>query len=153
MDFKGCLRCRRVRRRFLFAAAAFFSLGMFRRAAAHDMDDPDGAWYQSLKVPGVPGTGIAGTSCCNGGSARRPGVDDVDCKNVEVRIRDGHLEAFIDSATFPESRYSSNMGHAPNAWVVVPEDRIIRGLGNPTGRPVACWYAKAIRCFVEGIQA
>lgn len=113
----------------------------------HDDGDPDGAWYQGLMVPGAPGAPLAGTSCCNGGAAR-----DADCKNVEVRQRSGHWEAFIDSKTFPESKYSPIYGHAPNAWVTVPDGVIIHGKNNPTGGFVACWYNSAIRCFVEGTQ-
>jgi hypothetical protein len=113
-------------------------------AHAHDMDDPDAAWYRSLTVPGLPGEGLAGTSCCNGGHDPDP-----DCKNVEVRYRAGHEEAFIDSKTFPDSDRSAYFGHAPNDWVEIPEKvRIHRD--NPTGAPVACWYNHTIRCFVDG---
>jgi hypothetical protein len=117
------------------------------------MSDPDAEWYQSLRVPGVPSmNNVAGTSCCNGGHAR-----DADCQNVEVRQRKGpdgvlHWEAWIDDKTFPESKYSPIYGHAPNAWVMVPDEVIIHGKDNPTGGFVACWYNKSIRCFVEGAQ-
>jgi len=114
---------------------------------AHDMSDPDAEWYQGLQVPGVPGSGLSGSSCCNGG--RGP---DSDCKNVEVRQRNGHWEAWIDSKTFPDSVYSPIYGHAANDWVMVPDGVIIHGRNNPTGGFVACWYNRAIRCFVEGTQ-
>lgn len=110
------------------------------------MSDPDAAWYQSLTVPGDIGAPLVGSSCCNGGSGR-----DADCKNVEVRERKGHWEAYIDSKTFPDTTYSPIYGHAPNAWVVVPEGVIIHR-ENPTGRPVACWFNSTIRCFVPGMQ-
>jgi hypothetical protein len=131
--------------RIIFVALLLMAVRTF----AHDMSDPDAEWFQSLKVPGDVGFGgsLAGSSCCNGGH----GVD-ADCKNVEVRERNGHWEAWIDSKTFPDTTYSPIYGHAPNAWVTVPDDVIIHGRANPTGRPVACWYNQSIRCFVEGIQ-
>lgn len=140
-------------RTMLFTAAVLLVLGLLLAISivpvfSHDASDPDAEWYQSLRVPGVPNmNGIAGTSCCNGGQAR-----DADCKNVEVRQRKGHWEAWIDSKTFPESKYSPIYGHAPNDWVMVPDEVIIHGKNNPTGGFVACWYNSSIRCFVEGTQ-
>lgn len=124
-------------------------------AVAHDMDEPYSDWYRSLKVPGDMGNPLAGTSCCNGGADPDP-----DCRNVETRVRDGHWQAFIDSLTFPDvpppktpgfTNSESLYGHAPNDWVDVPENVIIRR-ENPTGGPVACWYNRVIRCFVLGTQ-
>jgi len=117
-------------------------------ALAHGPDDPDAAWFQSLKVPGDPMMPMTGSSCCNGGHGM-----DADCKNVEVRIRDGHWEAFIDSKTFPDVENYPLLGHAPNAWVRVPDGVIIRGRENPTGRSVACWFNQVIRCFVQGTDS
>src|SRR5262249_12775911 len=114
-------------------------------AFAHDMSDPDADWYRSLKVPGDMGDSLAGSSCCTG-----PNDPNPDCRNVEVRVRDGHWEAFIDSVTFPDVVIADKpgwtqplLGHAPNDWVPVPDNVIIRR-DNPTGRPVACWYNRTI---------
>jgi hypothetical protein len=125
-------------------------LMMATPAFAHDMSDPDAAWYQGLMVPGAPGTPLAGSSCCNGGKAPHP-----DCMNVDTRQTkdsDGsvHIEAWIDSKTFPDTSYSPIYGHAPNAWVRVPEEAMIHGKDNPTGAPVVCWYNSSIRCYIEG---
>lgn len=36
------------------------------------------------------------------------------------------------------------------AWVKVPDDKIIRNRGNPTGEPVLCWLpTPGVLCFVE----
>lgn len=35
-------------------------------------------------------------------------------------------------------------------WVKVPNEKIIRGKDNPTGRPVLCWLpSSGVLCFVE----
>lgn len=35
-------------------------------------------------------------------------------------------------------------------WVRVPNDKIIRNRGNPTGEPVLCWLpSPGVLCFVE----
>lgn len=122
-------------------------LATFLLVPVHDMSDPDGTWYRGLIVPGEPGTPLAGSSCCSGG-----GDPAGDCRNVETRIRNGHWEAYIDSKTFPDIEGKPLLGKAPNAWVRVPDDVIIRGSNNPTGRPVACYFAGTIRCFVEGTE-
>jgi hypothetical protein len=119
-------------------------------AHAHDMSDPDAAWFKSLNVPGTGG-GFGGMahSCCSGDGP------DPDCKNVEVRQGkdpDGtvYWEAFSDPELFPDSPRSTFYGHATGKWVRVKDSVIVRGMGNPTGRPVGCWFAGDWRCFVEG---
>jgi hypothetical protein len=98
-------------------------------ALAH-AEPPPGAdpalapWFQSLKQPGT------GALCCS----------MADCRTVRTRSVAGHLEAWIGAPDFR---------NAPEAWVAVPEAVMIRGVDNPNGEPVACWYGGQIRCFVE----
>lgn len=96
---------------------------------------PNSTWFRSLTVPDN-GTPMAGAGCCS----------IADCRPVRTRIKNGHHEAFIDSQTFPD-------GHAPNAWVVVPDHVIIRNMANPVGEAVVCWYNKEVRCFVDASGA
>ena len=85
-------------------------------------------WFQSLSAPG------SNASCCS----------IADCRNVQAEIRgDGHWWAWVDSRTFPD--------RAPNAWIMVPDDVILKRHDNPSGeKRWLCWYAGSVRCFVEG---
>ncbi len=144
-------------RSMLFAAAVLLLLALLLAFSivpvfAHDMSEPYADWYQSLKVPGTGGQGLSPHSCCSGGSS----TPDADCKNVETRIvRDAdksvHLEAFASSQLFPDSDRSPAYGHAPNDWVRVPDESLIRR-DNPTGDAVGCWFSGRWRCFVEGTK-
>jgi hypothetical protein len=91
-------------------------LMLYAVSHAHDPSDADAQWYGSLMVPSAPGSFLGGTRCCDGPNAPHP-----DCMNVETRqVRDDdgvHLEAWIDSKTFPDTEYSPIYGHAPNDWV------------------------------------
>lgn len=101
--------------------------------AAH-ADPPPGAdpslapWFRSLHSP------QNGWSCCDMG----------DCRTVRVRNNNGKIEAWIDQRDFKL---------APDKWVSVPDDAIIRGKENPMGEAVACWWGGRIRCFVPGSGA
>lgn len=92
---------------------------------------PEGAdpalapYYQSLQQPGT------GYLCCS----------LADCRNVETRDRDGHVEVFISAKQFY---------HGPDDWVIVPDAVVLRGKENPTGQPIACFLAGEVRCFVPG---
>ena len=79
-------------------------------------------WFKNLRESGT------GIDCCGEG----------DCRPVRTRIHNGKLEAFIDSETFRD---------APNDWVLVPEEVMIRGTENPVGEPIACWWGFKIHCF------
>lgn len=103
----------------------------------HHDGEPNAEWYRGLAIPDGP---MAGALCCT----------NTDCRPVAVRVRDGHWEAFIDSATFPDRFNSPLEGNAPNDWVAVPEQAILHGKSNPIGEPVVCFYNRVIRCFVEG---
>lgn len=93
-------------------------------------------FYRSLTVPAGP---LKGQSCC----------DVADCRPVPARAKEGHWEVFIDRKTFPDDGYQ---GHAPNDWVVVPDDRIIRDVENVASEPIACWYNNEVRCVLLGPQ-
>jgi len=88
-------------------------------------DSPTARWFQSLQQPGT------GYLCCS----------VADCRPVAYRAAGDHLEAFIDRRTFGPT--------APNAWLRVPPEHVLRGETNPMGEGVVCWYAGEIRCFVE----
>ena len=95
-------------------------------------DGMNDGWYEGLKIPG------SDAICCN----------KHDCKNVDARIRsDGHWEVYIGSKDFPDNPYELADGHAPNDWVIVPDGTILRGIPNPTGQAVVCWYLRVVRCF------
>lgn len=106
----------------------------------HGSDDPNFEWYKHLEVPGQP-IGQA-MMCCT--------IED--CHPVAVRTQGSHWEVWIDSKTFPDSATDGRVGHAPNDWVVVPEQAILHGKDNPIGEPVGCWYGGRLRCFVPGTQ-
>lgn len=99
-------------------------------------DSATAAWYHDLHVP--DGAPMAGGLCCS----------IADCRNVQYRSAGDHFEAWIDSATFPDEPHNPYVGQAPNAWVVVPNEVVIKRLDNPTGEAVGCWYGGRIRCFV-----
>ena len=133
---------------------AVFMWAALNRARAHDMDEPNAGWYRSLMVPGTEnshGFGVGGLPCCSGGR----GDPNDDCKNVDTRPvtdADGsvHWEAFASSKLFPDTPTASMQGHAPDAWVRVPDEAILHGKNNPTDAPVGCWYMRRWRCFIEG---
>ena len=56
-----------------------------------------------------------------------------DCRPVAARQSDGHYQAQIDGV-----------------WRTVPDDVILSGTDNPTGRAIACWTPRSgvILCFV-----
>lgn len=93
-------------------------------------------WFESLRVPeAVPTSG--GLACCS----------VADCRPVRYKATGDHYEAFIDSKTFPDDGEPGH-GMAPNEWVRVPDEVILKRYDNPTGEGVACWYAGHMRCFV-----
>lgn len=86
-------------------------------------------WYESLKVPNNQ-TASSGLSCCS----------IADCRPVRYRMADDHYEALIDTQTFGTD--------APNKWLRVPDEVIIKNKDNPTGEGIVCFHLKSIRCFV-----
>ena len=71
-----------------------------------------------------PGTGV---SCCS----------VADCRPVEYRLASEGYEALLDAS-----------------WVRVPEDKIIHGKQNPTGRAQLCRspISGAILCFIPASE-
>jgi hypothetical protein len=68
-----------------------------------------------------------GTSCC----------DESDGRITDARLTADGWEARTQVDT----------------WVKVPDDKILRGKGNPTGRPVLFWLpATGVLCFVEPVM-
>lgn len=86
-------------------------------------DSPLADWFRSLRDR-------KGLSCC----------DQADCRPVRYRAGDQGMEAYIDRRSFGP--------RAPEAWVRVPREAIIPR-ENPTARPIACYYAGRIACFVR----
>lgn len=81
-------------------------------------------FYRSLQQPGT------GALCC----------DRADCRPVVTRWHGGKLWAFIGSQ-FPDNP-------EPN-WREVPQNVIIHGVPNQAGEPIACWYNREVRCFID----
>ena len=123
------------RRQVCIASGWSILVLLFLGASAFAHDGVHDAWFDGLTVPGTA------MLCCS----------RTDCKPVEARIRgDGRWEVWIDRVTFPDG-FSPAEGHAPDAWVVVPEAAVLHGKENPTGAPIACWYQGVVRCFVPGV--
>lgn len=110
----------------MFLAAYILAVNLSHAEPPPGAHDPVlGKWFQSLQQPGT------GWMCCS----------ISDCRNVTTRIRGGHIEAFVDRKSFGAA--------APDDWVVVPENVMIRGKENPTGEPTLCFYGGQVRCFVD----
>ena len=75
-------------------------------------------WFNSLTDPKTGG------SCCGEG----------DCRNLPVRITDGHFESFVEGQ-----------------WKVVPSAVVLDRNDNPTGDYITCVspYAASILCFIR----
>jgi hypothetical protein len=70
-----------------------------------------------------PGTGV---SCCA----------LADCRTTDYRTEGDHYEALID-----------------NKWVIVPPEKVLNRVDNPTGRAVVCYTpALGIMCFVRASE-
>jgi hypothetical protein len=70
-----------------------------------------------------PGSGV---SCCS----------LADCRTTDYRTDGNHYEALIDGR-----------------WLVVPQDKILKRVDNPTGRAVVCYTpALGIMCFVRAAE-
>lgn len=108
----------------LALAALPISLPAF--AAPPEHSDPTMApWFQGLKQPWT------GMGCCNLS----------DCRFVDAKPTKQGWQVYITKADFPVDE---------DRWVVVPEDRILRGKSNPWGRAVVCYLpGLGVLCFVE----
>ena len=105
-----------------------WSIHVVRAAPPPGSDGALAPWYRSLAQPET------GNGCCS----------IADCRTVQYRGAGNHFEAFIDRKSFGET--------APNAWVAVPPEHVLRRRDNPTGEAVACWYNGEVRCFVAGVE-
>jgi hypothetical protein len=81
-------------------------------------------FYQSLKQPGTGGI------CCS----------MADCRPVQVRFLRGRMQVFI-GPQFPQPSLD---------WRDVPAEVVIHDVPNQAGEPIACWYGKQVRCFIDG---
>jgi len=100
-----------------------------------DPDSEISAWYQSLNEPGMaPGHSYG---CCT----------RADCRPVAERIVDDKIQVFIDKKTF-----NSPSSQGDDRWHDVPPEKIIRGISNPTGEPIVCWYYDQVLCFVDTVR-
>ena len=60
-----------------------------------------------------------------------------DCRPTRSRLRNDHYEAFIG-------------GH----WRVVPDDKVLQRVENPTGHAVVCWTERmGILCFIRAPES
>lgn len=78
---------------------------------------PHGAWVKGLTNP------YLNQACC----------DLSDCRAVSARVRNGRYQAFIGRREYGDE--------APDTWLDVPEEVILREQRNPVGQPIACWKA------------
>ena len=105
---------------FRRSAAAILVLGVSGIAAdAQPPPNADPALHGWFESLKQPGTGA---SCCS----------IADCRPVDYRMGVAGYEAFLDAR-----------------WVKVPDERVLRGMSNPTERGVLCRAPTgAILCFV-----
>jgi hypothetical protein len=88
-------------------------------AHAHDAEEPDAEWYNSLKSP-------YGVGCC---------AQDHDCEIVDDDYRGGPV---------PGSYIVKWHGRE----VTVPPRAVLKRSDNPTGHPVLCMHYSVPQCFV-----
>lgn len=83
-----------------------------------NQNNPLSQWYKTLRVPGTT------VGCC----------DDSDCRVVQSRFDGTFWWAFIEPGNHPGAP-------AGGAWIVVPQDRILKDKTHPAGSAVACWLS------------
>lgn len=131
-----------LNRLLLVALLAVSSSASAAPPAGSDQSSPLAQWYHTLTVP--PAMGFGDTALC---------CSVADCRNVQAEIRsDGHWWAYVDSKTFPNNPDNSYEGAAPNGWVQVPDNAVLKRHDNPTGESVLCWYGGEVRCFIPAGQ-
>jgi hypothetical protein len=123
-------RDRRPAARFgliFMAAILTLSSSLSHSAPPERADSKLAPWYRSLRQPGT------GHACCA----------IADCRNVKWRTDGQRYEVFIDKPSFG--------GRAPDAWLPVRPERILRDVDNPTGEAVACYFMREVWCFVPPV--
>ena len=113
--------------RVLVSTALALAAGAAAAAPPEHADPAFANWFQAQRLPG------ASIPCC----------DVSDGRTVEMRYASGgRIEALVTKA-FP---------HTPQDWVdhwiEVPEERVLKGSFNPTGRAVLWWTPwYGVLCF------
>jgi len=109
----------RNQRTLLFLASGLFVLLCYLDVRAAPPPDSDGRYANWFQNLRQPGTG---SSCCS----------LADCRMTEYRGTPQGYEALVYGR-----------------WVVVPQEKILRGIVNPTGRAVVCAHPDGtVLCFV-----
>jgi hypothetical protein len=117
--------CRLNRALAILLASALFATA----ALAHGHGEQFADWYMSLTRPG-------GGSCCSLSDGR----------TTDVRVRDGHYEAWIDER-FP-------YGEQVKGWVEIKPEAVLNRTDNPTGEPVVFWTPyQGVLCFVRAVES
>ena len=92
-------------------------------ALAEPPPDADGTLAPWFQSLRQPDTGV---SCCS----------IADCRTVDYRTDGDRYEAFIEGR-----------------WIIVPREKILQRIDNPTGRAVLCWTpAMGVMCFVRASE-
>jgi hypothetical protein len=85
--------------------------------------DADGTLAPWFQSLRQPNTGV---SCCS----------MADCRTVDYRTDGDSYEALIEGR-----------------WIIVPREKILQRIDNPTGRAVVCWTpALGVLCFVRASE-
>jgi hypothetical protein len=148
-------------RRIWYGAMIFISMSAYA-APPPNADGRFRDWFQSLRMPGSPGT-----MCCT----------IADCRMVEARWIDQtqHFEARVTRENFSRRlqspilsseddeafqaandawirRWIAKYGDNPDVWIEIPNSKI-NVVQNPTGHAVLCWSVfnsefNGVYCFV-----
>lgn len=106
------------RRFWLASALSGLIFLVIAGALAAPPPDSDGRYANWFQSLRQPGTG---SSCCS----------ISDCRMTEYRAAPDGYEVLL-----------------AGRWILVPQDKIVRGVSNPTGRAVVCALNTQILCFV-----
>ncbi len=90
-----------------------------------DPNSPIAHWFRSLHRKGD------GFPCCS----------LADCREVSARAQPNGRWAILAS--------KASFDNGDDQWHEVPPDRVVTGVKNPLGNPVACWSPwMGVMCFV-----
>ena len=107
-----------------FCSAAFIALLAFGALQAAPAENSDPSMHGWFESLKQPGSGV---SCCS----------IADCRPVDYKLDADGYEALVEAR-----------------WVRVPDDKILHGKRNPTGRGVLCRspISGTILCFVPASE-